>query len=255
MIRKGGNSMQQNKPILHIDQLGYSVEKRVILNGLSLSLDTGQIYSLAGVNGAGKSTLIKIVLDLIRNRDAGTVRVAGVDNRDVSARGNISYLPERFDLKRDISGQQYLQFIGAINRQPWQPEKVEQLCLKLDLDPAYLGKKTGVYSKGMKQKLGLVSCLMQEKPLIILDEPLSGLDPKARYLFKRLVEHQRAAGRTLFYSTHMLADAEEICDRFGVLHQGRIVFEGTPAECLERFQAASLEAAYMRCIGGLEPSQ
>ena len=100
----------------------------------------------------------------------------------------------------------------------------------------------------MKQKLGLISCFMLETPLIILDEPLTGLDPKARFLFKKLLSDERANGRTIFYSTHMLADAEEICDRFGILHDGSIVFEGTPEECISNFQANSLEKAYMSCI-------
>ena len=100
----------------------------------------------------------------------------------------------------------------------------------------------------MKQKLGLISCFMLDNPLIILDEPLSGLDPKARFYFKQLLKAEREHNRTIFYSTHMLADAEEICDQFGILHKGRIVFDGSPKACLHEFNAATLEQAYMNCV-------
>ncbi len=91
---------------------------------------------------------------------------------------------------------------------------------------------------------------MLERRLLILDEPLSGLDPRARYHFKQLMLDERAAGRTVLYSTHMLADAEELCDRFSILHDGVLKYQGTPDSCLREFGAATLEEAYMKCISG-----
>jgi ABC-2 type transport system ATP-binding protein len=234
--------------LLQIKNLKYRIGKRLLLDQLDMQIEPGQFVALAGENGAGKSTLIKIILDLIRNREQGQITINGLDNRQVRVREVLCYLPEKFDVKKEISGLQYLEFVAAINRQRWNQERVAYLCEQLDLDHDRLTDNTGEYSKGMKQKLGLISCFMQEKSLMILDEPLSGLDPKARYLFKQLLTQERQAGRTLFYSTHMLADAEEICDRFGILHQGRIVFEGSPAECLQNYAAQNLEQAYMACI-------
>jgi len=234
--------------MLAVEDLSYSINHFQILDDLNLTINSGQYYALAGENGAGKSTLIKIILDLIRNIDSGTITLGGYDNKQLVARSILTYLPENFDIKKDVTGWQYLKFVYGIYRQPLDKTRVEQLCQQLSLDFSRLNHKTNGYSKGMKQKLGLISCFMLNKPLIILDEPLSGLDPKARYYFKRLLKNERDSNRTIFYSTHMLADAEEICDQFGILHHGNIVFNGSPEDCLSRFNAETLEQAYMNCI-------
>ena len=234
--------------MLKVESVSYHIGQQSVLGGLNLEVGKSQFYALAGENGAGKSTLIKIILDLIRSIDGGSIRIDGVDHRQLAARELLTYLPEKFDIRKEASGWQYLQFVFGAYRQDFDRDRVLSLCDQLALDAARLECKGGEYSKGMKQKLGLISCFMLDKPLIILDEPLSGLDPKARFLFKQLLQQERAQQRTIFYSTHMLADAEEICDRFGILHQGRIVFEGSPAECLQQFDASTLEQAYMRCI-------
>ncbi len=238
--------------MLKIDALSYSIKKRPILKNLSLSIESGQYYALAGENGAGKSTLIKITLDLIRNIEQGEIKIGDFDRRELSARNLVAYLPEKFDIKNDVSGWQYLKFIYGAYRQRLDKPRVEQLCHELSLDFTRLDNKINDFSKGMKQKLGLISCFMLDKPLVILDEPLSGLDPKARFHFKALLKSEREHNRTVFYSTHMLADAEEICDQFGILHDGRIVFYGTPKECLKKYGEDSLEKAYMRCITDLK---
>ena len=234
--------------MLKINNLDYRIANHAILKSLNLQVDSGQFYALAGENGAGKSTLIKIILDLIRNVESGSVTIDGVDHKQLAARNVLSYLPEKFDIKPEVTGWQYLQFVFGAYQQTLDRDKVLMLCDQLSLDAQRLADKASEYSKGMKQKLGLISCFMLDKPLIILDEPLSGLDPKARFLFKQLLQQERSQGRTIFYSTHMLADAEEICDRFGILHRGQIVFDGTPAECLQQYDAATLEQAYMACI-------
>ena len=147
-----------------------------------------------------------------------------------------------------MSGWQYLQFVASIYKMRLDRNITRRLAEKLDFPKDRLNSKIGSYSKGMVQKLGLISCFILERDLLILDEPLSGLDPKARYHFKRLLQEEKQKGRTMLYSTHMLADAEEICDQFGILHDGEMKFIGTPAHCMEIYQSSSLEEAYMRCI-------
>ncbi len=240
-----------SETMLSIRDLSYSVGGRPILEGLSLVLEEGQFHALAGENGAGKTTLIRILLDLIRNIEGGEVTIAGRDRRDPRARESLVYLPEKFDLPPEVSGWQYLRFVTGVYRQRLERDRVAALCDRLSLEVDRLADRSRRYSKGMKQKLGLVSCFMLDVPLVILDEPLSGLDPRARYGFKQLLGDEKAAGRSLFYSTHLLADAEEICDRFGILHEGRLLFDGAPAECLQRYDADDLEEAYMRAIGAL----
>jgi ABC-2 type transport system ATP-binding protein len=118
----------------------------------------------------------------------------------------------------------------------------------VDLAPEALAKPVRLLSKGMAQKLGLAAVLASGKPLLILDEPMSGLDPKARALLKRSLLQRKALGQTLFFSTHMLADVEALCDRMAVLHDGVLKFVGTPSELCRRYETDSLEAAFLACV-------
>ncbi len=233
---------------LNISNINYSVAGIDILKALDLAVDEQRYYAIAGVNGAGKSTLIKLILDLIRPAPGGSIRIFDADNRDRGCRDQLAYLPEKFDVKRNITGRQYLDFIAAVYHQKPGRERIADLAERLDFPPDRLGSRVGTYSKGMVQKLGLVSCFMLDRRLIILDEPLSGLDPRARYRFKQLMRDERSAARTVLYSTHMLADAEDLCDQFGILHDGEMRYQGTPAGCIEHYRADSLEQAYMNCI-------
>lgn len=233
---------------LQVSSLSYSVPGLDILKSLNLDVNEQHYYAIAGVNGAGKSTLIKLILDLIRPLPGGSIQIFGVDNRDRQCRDQLAYLPEKFDVKKNISGRQYLDFIASVYHQAAARSEIAELAERLDFPPDRLDSRVGGYSKGMVQKLGLVSCFMLKRRLLILDEPLSGLDPRARYHFKQLMRDEKSAGRTVLYSTHLLADAEDLCDRFGILHDGEMRYQGTPADCLQRYRADSLEQAYMNCI-------
>jgi ABC-2 type transport system ATP-binding protein len=233
---------------LTVSNISYSVAGLDILKTLDLTVDERQYYAIAGVNGAGKSTLIRLILDLIRPTTAGSIRIFGKPNRDRQCRVQLAYLPEKFDVKKNITGRQYLEFIAAIYHRKPAGREIAELAERLDFPPDRLDSRAGGYSKGMVQKLGLVSCFMLERPLIILDEPLSGLDPRARFRFKELMQDEKGAGRTILYSTHLLADAEDLCDRFGILHDGEMKYQGTPEDCMQRYAAGSLEQAYMKCI-------
>ena len=147
-----------------------------------------------------------------------------------------------------LRGRDFLSFFARLRHTKFAPAKVRSACEALDLDPDALNKLVRIYSKGMAQKLGLVACLLSSKDLYVLDEPMSGLDPKARLLVKRELRRLKSEGRSVFFSTHMLSDVEELCDRMGILHGGGLQFVGTPAECLAKFGAATLEDAYLNCI-------
>ena len=233
---------------LTLSGISYSVAGLDILRQLSLDVAAQQYYAIAGVNGAGKSTLIKLVLDLIRPQPGGKIRVFDLDNSDPQCREKLAYLPEKFDVKKNISGRQYLDFISAVYHQKPDSRSIADLAERLDFPLDRLDSRVGGYSKGMVQKLGLLSCFMLERPLIILDEPLSGLDPRARYHFKELMQSLKTREHTVLYSTHLLADAEDLCDRFGILHDGEMRYQGTPQECMQLYQADSLEKAYIKCI-------
>jgi len=228
--------------------LTYSISSFDILKNLSLQIPEQSYFAIAGVNGAGKSTLIKLILDLIRPTSVSELTIFGRQNTQPECRDQLAYLPENFDVKKSVSGWQYLDFVASIYGISRHSGQTRELAERLDFEPDRLKSKIGSYSKGMVQKLGLVSCFMLNRKLLILDEPLSGLDPRARYHFKRLLREVKPGGMTILYSTHLLADAEENCDQFGILHQGEMKFIGTPAECMQSYQVDSLEQAYMRCI-------
>ena len=236
-----------SKPLV-VSNLNYSVSSLDILTGLNLEVDNHSYYAIAGINGAGKSTLIKLVLDLIRPSDNSKIEIYGKNNQKEVSRHQITYLPEKFDVRKMVTGWQYLKFVCSMYRIEMDRSVIESLVVKLDFLPDRLDSKVTSYSKGMVQKLGLISCFMLERDFLILDEPLSGLDPQARYHFKQLLREEKSKGRTILYSTHMLADAEEICDQFGILHQGEMKFVGTPSACIEAYEARNLEEAYIQCI-------
>jgi len=176
---------------LSVSGLSYSVAGLDILKTLSLEVSEHHYYAIAGVNGAGKSTLIKLILDLIRPLPGGSIHIFGVDNRDLQCRDQLAYLPENFDVKKNISGRQYLDFIAAVYRRKLSRNQISELAERLDFPPDRLDTRVGGYSKGMVQKLGLLSCFMLERRLLILDEPLSGLDPRARFYFKQLMFEEK----------------------------------------------------------------
>ncbi len=233
---------------LSISNLSYSVSNKQILKSLNLQIPEGSYFAIAGVNGAGKSTLIRLILDLIRPSQVGALEIFGQHNQGKSCRDQLAYLPEKFNVRNSTSGWQYLQFIASIYKMRLEKNVVCDLAEKLDFSTGQLGSRIGSYSKGMVQKLGLISCFILDRRLLVLDEPLSGLDPKARYYFKRLMQEEKSRGKTILYSTHMLADAEEISDQFGILHQGKMKFIGTPEECRSTYGGETLEQAYINCI-------
>ena len=234
-------------PALQFTQLRKAYGKSPVLQGIDLAVQPGEFFGLVGVNGAGKTTLLKCLLDF-SEPDSGSIEIFGRSHRQHQARATLAFVPERFTPPSYLTGKDFLDYMLRLRGQAYEPSRVEGMLNALDLDPAALGKPVRTYSKGMTQKLGLAACFLSERPLSLLDEPMSGLDPKARALLKRQLQSLKAQGHTLFFSSHTLADVEEICDRMAILHQGILRFAGTPAECCRQFAAANLEQAFMNCI-------
>ncbi|MBF0357760.1 MAG: ABC transporter ATP-binding protein [Magnetococcales bacterium] len=222
------------------------VEKEV-LQGIDLTVETGEFFAFVGANGQGKTTLMKGMLDFL-HMDGGEIEIAGKSHRSTEARSSLAYLPERFNPPYFLTGRSFLQYMMKLHQRPYHESVVLTMLDHLDLDKAALDKPVRSFSKGMTQKLGLAGCFLSEKPLLLLDEPMSGLDPKARVLLKRQLLRMKQAGYSLFFSTHLLADVEELCDRMAILHNGHLRFVGSPKECRKQFPGQSLEESFINCI-------
>jgi ABC-2 type transport system ATP-binding protein len=232
---------------LSVQAVHKSYGNRKVLEEISFNLVAGEIFGLIGLNGAGKTTLIKILLDLI-TAEQGAASLFDIAATDLTARRNLSYLPEKFQPSRYLKGMEYLDIALSYYGKKLDKALARDYAVRLDLDPKVLDGRVGAYSKGMGQKLGLLGAFLIDSSLLILDEPMSGLDPSARIKLKEVLLDNRKLGKTIFFSSHILSDIDEICDRIGVIHSGRLFFIGTPSEFKEKYEEASLEKAFLRSI-------
>ena len=219
----------------------------VALADFTLQVYEGELFGLVGINGAGKTTLLKCMLDFAAP-DAGTIRIFGESHRNTTARAGLAFLPEHFLPPYYLTGGDFLRYMLALYGTPYYLAQAEETLDALDLDRRALQKPVRSFSKGMTQKLGLAACLLSGKRLYVLDEPSSGLDPKARALLKSELLALRRQGCTLFLTSHLLADVEQLCDRMAVLHDGTIRFVGAPTELLAQHGVSDMENAFLACI-------
>lgn len=239
--------MECHKSALSLRGLVRSYAGLPVLRNIDLEVRQGEVFALAGVNGAGKTTLIKCALDLCAP-DQGSIRIFGLSNRLPSSRACVGYLPERFSPPHFMTGADFLKFVFALSGIEYSVEEVRRQVAALGLDASALNKPVGQYSKGMTQKLGLAGCLLGKRTLYILDEPMSGLDPVSRVLVKAAISRLRSDGKTVFFTSHVLADIEELCDSLAIVSGGKLAFSGSPAELLGRFGTRNLESAFLQCI-------
>lgn len=203
----------------------YKVKKGrpvVALSALDLEIPKGEVFGFLGPNGAGKSTTIKSIMGLIRP-SSGEMIVAGVPISDPASRRKIGYLPENPSFYDFLSGREYLEFIGRSFQlaDDLIAQQVKVVLQKMKLSEA-ADRPIRSYSKGMVQRLGLAQTLIHDPDLFILDEPMSGLDPLGRVLVKKLITELKQQGKTIFFSTHITADVEAVCDRVGVIISGEL---------------------------------
>ena len=232
---------------LRLARVGKSYAGVPALSDVSLEVRRGEFLGLVGVNGAGKTTLIKCLLDFC-DTDGGAIDIFGIPHRVTASRARLAYLPERFNPPFFLTGRDFVRHMLALYRAPYDEDRVAQLFGALDLEITALERPARTYSKGMTQKLGLAACLLSRKDLYVLDEPAGGLDPKARAMLKSQLKSLRAAGHTVFLTSHALNDVAELCDRVAVLHQGRLRYAGTPSDLVSRHRSGDLEQAFLACI-------
>ena len=200
------------------------------VDALDLALGQGEILGFLGTNGAGKTSTIKMLLGLIAP-DAGSIAVFGADPRRPETRRRIGFMPETAHYYPFLTARELLRFYGGLcGMAPAQiAARSAELLEQVGLAEA-AGRQLKTYSKGMLQRAGIAQALLHDPDLLILDEPLTGLDPLARIQFRDLLLAQRAAGKTVFFSSHELSEAELICDRVAILKAGRCVYEGSPKQ-------------------------
>lgn len=234
-------------PALHISDVAAGYGARPVISDISFDVASGETFGLIGLNGAGKTTLIKTILGL-KDPSSGTIKVQGYTAGSGNAQRQIAYLPERFDPAWFLNAYEFIDFTLSLYSRKIARTEVDAMAQSLGLKQSFLSKRAQTYSKGMRQKLGLMTTFLTGCPLLILDEPMSGLDPLARAQVKDLMIAARGKGQTLFVCSHILSDMEELCGRIAIMNAGRIAFTGKPADLISTTGQPQLERAFLSLI-------
>jgi len=210
----------------------FKVKKHKVkaLNSMNLNIEKGEIYGFLGPNGAGKSTTLKILMDLIR-ADSGSVKIMGRNSSDYKARKRVGFLPENPSFMDNLTGREIVKFSGKVHGMPPNQldKKIIEILDLLDLSEA-AERPVRKYSKGMVQRVGFAAAIVHDPDLLILDEPMSGLDPMGRVLFKSILKDINKKGTTVLFSSHIIPDIEDICTKIGIVKNGRLLREITSTE-------------------------
>jgi len=218
-------------PAIEVDHLTKKFGDFTAVDDVSLTIERGEIFGFLGPNGAGKSTTIRSILDLIRPT-SGTCRVLGLDSRGdaVEIRRHLGFLPADLALYPNLTGRRTIQYLGNLRGAVDWP-RVDELADRFDAD---LDRKVGEYSSGNRQKIGLILAFMHNPQVVILDEPITGLDPLVQLAFHTLMREHVAAGNTVFLSSHTLSEVERVADRVGFIRRGNLVAVERMAELREK---------------------
>jgi ABC-2 type transport system ATP-binding protein len=223
----------------------YAKGKVKAVDGLTLTVRPGEIFGFLGPNGAGKTTTIKLIVGLLRP-DAGAITVAGFDNQrqPLQAKAVTTYVPDTPEIYERLTGLEYLNFIGDVYGVP-RADRLERIRKWLDVFELAeaVGSPIQSYSHGMRQKIVLIAALLPGPKVMVLDEPMVGLDARAAHHMKGLMRDHCDRGGTLFFSTHIMEVAERLCDRIGIIHEGRLIACGTLAELRAGAAARTVDAA------------
>lgn len=208
------------------------------VDNMTLEIKDGEIFGFLGPNGAGKTTTIKIITGIAK-QDSGNIKINGVDtlSDSIESKKQFGYVPDNPDMFLRLKGIEYLNLMADIYKVPKRErqEKITTLCERFSMSSA-LGDKIQSYSHGMRQKIVIMGALIHNPSVWILDEPLTGLDPKSSFILKEMMREHVNKGKTVFFSTHVLEVAEKVCDRVAIINKGKILFCGTLEEMKQHFK-------------------
>ena len=224
------------------------VKGKKSVDGLDIEIRNGEIFGFLGPNGAGKTTTIKMITGIL-NIDEGDILIDGksIEKHPIEAKKMFGFVPDNPDMFLRLKGIEYLNFVADIYNvsEEIRKERIENLAKQFEIYDDLNSPMQG-YSHGMRQKLIIISVLLHNPKNWILDEPMTGLDPKASYKLKELMRKHAREGNTVFFSTHVLEVAEKLCDRVGIINKGKLIFVGTYEELKEKFsEKGSLEELFL----------
>ncbi len=235
--------------MIEIQNLSKSyVKDKKSVDQLNLTIKNGEIFGFLGPNGAGKTTTIKMITGIL-NPDEGDVLIDGksIKTQSLEAKQNFGFVPDSPDMFLRLKGIEYLNFIADIYEIPEELRKkrIEELTNKFEIHDV-LQNQMQTYSHGMRQKIIICGVLLNNPKNWILDEPMTGLDPKSSYDLKEMMRKHTKEGNSVFFSTHVLEVAEKLCDRIGIINKGKLIFVGTYSEMKEKFKEnVSLEELFL----------
>jgi len=223
-------------------------QTKVAVNGLTLSVQTGEVFGFLGPNGAGKTTTMNVLLGYV-NATSGAAFLFDVNTREPIARQRIGYLPELTYYYKFLTVEELLRFYARIFEIPKSETetRIDQLLKLVELEHARK-RPIRTYSKGMQQRAGLAQALINNPDLLLLDEPTSGLDPLGRMKVREIIQRLKNEGKTVFFSSHELGEVETICDRVAILHQGELKVEGRVSDLVSQYQC-NLEQIFLKVVG------
>ncbi len=226
------------EPVLRCENLVHRFGSRTAVDGVSFTIAPGERYGLLGPNGAGKTTTIRMVCGLLR-ADEGTITVGGrpVDERAIAAKAGIGFVPQDVALYPDLTAAENLRFFGRLYRLRGRAlaRRVEEVLALIDLSDR-AGDRVESFSGGMRRRLNIGAALLHEPSLLVLDEPTVGVDPQSRHAILDSVAAFGAGGMAILYTTHYMEEAERVCDRVGIIDQGKLIAEGTRRELVSQLE-------------------
>jgi ABC-2 type transport system ATP-binding protein len=218
------------------------------VDNLNLQINDGEIFGFLGPNGAGKTTTIKMITGIAES-DSGEIKINNISTKEqpIEAKKQFAFVPDNPDMFLRLKGIEYLNFMGDVYEvsKSERKERIEALAERFEMSSA-LGDQIQSYSHGMRQKIVLMGALIHNPSVWILDEPMTGLDPRSSFTLKEMMREHADSGKTVFFSTHVLEVAEKLCDRIAVINKGKILFCGTLNEMKEHFKGSdSLENMFL----------